>query len=365
MRVLQVIDSLALGGAEVLVSSLYPGFRQRGIECEYYLLRALGTNLEQELLGQGAHLHAPCSASVYSPLHILSLANHLRSRPYDLVHVHLFPAQLWAACGAQVARLHTPIIATEHSTQARRRRRWYRFVDHWMYRQYKAVASVSAAASASLAAWLPEVGNKTFECPNGIDIDAFALATTPGKQALFSLREDTPVIMCVGSLEYAKGHETLLRAVSLIPDAVLVLVGVGTLSEKLQSLAQELGIASRVRFLGIRVDVAQLLKAADIYVQPSRWESFGIAALEAMAAGKPIVASNIPGLKDVVGDSGLLVPPGDSDRLAQAIVSLLGDSTSRQRLALAAQIRARTFGLNSTLDCYERLYREVVKTVAT
>ena len=160
-----------------------------------------------------------------------------------------------------------------------------------------------------------------------------------------------------------KDHETLLRAVSLVPGVVLVLAGDGQLSEQLHTLADELGIASRVRFLGKRMDVPRLLKAVDVYVQPSLWEGFGIAALEAMAAGKPVVASNVPGLAEVIGDAGLLFSIGNAGQLAQHISTLLGDANYRQRLGQAAQKRSWMFSLDKTLDCYEKLYREVAGNV--
>ncbi len=359
MKVLQAIDSLALGGAEVLVANMHIGLRERGVECEYYLLHSEETPLERKITSQGARIHVPLSASVYSPLHIWALQNHLRKFKYDVVHVHLFPAQLWAACGARLARTTTPLVTTEHSTHARRRTRWYRGIDRWMYGQYQGIASVSPATTVNLAAWLPEVLGKVVVCPNGIDVDAIASAQTSGKQALLSVSESTPVLACVGSLETAKGHETLLRAVSLVPDVVVGLVGDGSLWAQLHTLAEELGIESRVRFLGKRMDVPQILKAVDVYVQPSLWEGFGIAALEAMAAGKPVVASNVPGLAEMVGDAGILFPVGNVDQLARSIATLLGDANLRQRLGEEAQQRSRMFSLDKTIDCYERLYREV------
>jgi glycosyltransferase involved in cell wall biosynthesis len=361
MRRLQVIDSLALGGAEVLVSGMYMGFRERGINCEYYLLRAEQTPIERKLASQGGIIHAPLEAPVYSARHIWALQKHLRAFEYDIVHVHLFPAQLWAACGARLAGKATPLVTTEHNTENRRRKRWYRGIDRWMYGQYQRIASISPATTANLVKWLPEVQDKVVECPNGINFDAFASASRSGKEGLFSLPESTIVVLCVASLDVRKGHDTLLRAVSLVPEIALVLVGDGPLSRELHNLADELGIASRVQFLGKRMDVPQLLKAADLYVQPSRVDGFGIAALEAMAAGKPIVASNIPGLADVVGDAGLLFPAGDAGQLAQRITTLLGDAGLRQRLAHSAQQRARTFGLEKTLDCYEQLYQDVMR----
>jgi glycosyltransferase involved in cell wall biosynthesis len=360
MKVLQVIDSLALGGAEVLVAELFTGFRSRSVQCEYYLLRSGKTPLEQKLVLQGARIYAPLRVSVYSPLHILALKRHLSTFQYDLVHVHLFPAQLWAACGALAARTTVPLITTEHSTRARRRTGCYRSIDRWMYRQYQYIAAISLGVADSLASWLPEVRTKVTECPNGVNIDAFALASKVDRRTLFRITSNLPAILCVGRLDTEKGHETLMRAISFIPDIVLVLVGDGPLLKPLRSLADKLGITSRVRFLGRRTDVPHLLKAADIYVQPSRWEGFGIAALEAMAAGKPIVASDVPGLAQVVGDAGLFFPPGDANQLAQRIGALLGDATLRKRLGDSARQRAMSFGIEKTLDCYEKLYRNVV-----
>lgn len=360
MRILQVIDSFAVGGAEVLVSSMHGGMRTRGIDCEYYVLRSGETPLAATLLEQDARIYAPLAASVYSPRHILAFEQHLRKHSYDLVHVHLFPAQLWAAAGARLARLKTPLVTTEHSTEVRRRKRWYHFIDRWMYAQYRLVTSVSTAVAANLESWLPETRSKIMECPNGIDIEAFSSATTPGKQALFSIAEETPVIMTVGSLEYVKGHETLLRAISFIPEVVLVVVGEGRLSGKLRQLAIELGIASRVQFLGRRRDVAQLLKAADVYVQPSRWESFCLAALEAMASGRAVIASDVPGLAQIVSPAGLLFTAGDASELADRIKLLLGNSAMRARLGAAAFKRARQFGLDATLDRYAAIYRQLL-----
>jgi glycosyltransferase involved in cell wall biosynthesis len=361
MRVLQVIDSLGLGGAEVLVSGMYMGFRERGINCEYYLLRAEQTPLERKLVSQGGIIHAPLEVPVHSARHIWALQKHLRAFEYDIVHVHLFPAQLWAACGARLAGKAIPLVTTEHSTENRRRKRWYRGIDQWMYGQYQRIASISPATTANLVKWLPEIQDKVVECPNGINFDAFASASTSGKQALFSVPENIPVALCVANLGFQKGHDTLLRAVSLVPSVVLVLAGDGLLSGQLHALANDLGIASRVQFLGKRMDVPQLLKAADLYVQPSRVDGFGIAALEAMAAGMPVIVSDAAGLAQVIGGAGLVFPIGDAEQLAQSITRLLSDASLRERLACSAQQRARRFGLDKTLDSYERLYREVVE----
>jgi glycosyltransferase involved in cell wall biosynthesis len=232
-----------------------------------------------------------------------------------------------------------------------------------MYGQYKRIASISVAATDSLTAWLPEVRSKVVLNPNGVSIDVFASSSTSGKQALFSIPEEVPVILCVGRFELVKDHRTLLHAVSLVPNVVLVLAGDGSLWGQLHELADALGIASRIRFVGRRTDIPDLLNAADLYVQPSRAEGFGIATLEAMAAGKPVVVSDVPGLAEVVGDAGLLFPVGDVSKLAERISTLLGDDAQRKCLAHSARRQARMFSLEKTMDSYEELYRDVTRTL--
>jgi len=361
MKVLQVIDSLRMGGAETLVARLHAGFRERGIECEYYLLSSQNSELEKGLLAQGARVHAPLKASVYSPRHIFALSGQLRTCKYDVVHVHLFPAQLWAAIAAKLTNTTASLITTEHSTANRRRNRFCFAMDRFMYAPYQRIACISDAARTNLVQWLAEASDKLVEVPNGIDVDEFAAAAALDKKTAFSIPdENLPVVISVGRLEDVKNHEILMRAISAIPNVHLAIVGTGPLEGRLRQLADTLGIAARVQFLGRRLDVSRLLKTADIYVQPSRWEGFGIAALEAMASGLPVVVSNVPGLAEVVADAGLRFPPGDHEQLVTCLKMLLENVELRQRLSRAARERAKQFSVAKTRDCYEGLYREVV-----
>jgi glycosyltransferase involved in cell wall biosynthesis len=363
MKVLQVIDSLGMGGAEVLVAQLHARFRERGIECEYYLLRSENSELEKGLLAQGARIHAPLKAPVYSPGHVMTLRAHLRASSYDVVHVHLFPAQLWAAIAARLTNSAGKLITTEHSTTNRRRRRWIRALDRFQYAAYRRIVCISAATLTDLVQWLPEVSGKVVEVPNGIDVDRFAFASALDKKEAFSIAdENLPVVLAVGRLEDVKDHESLMRAISAIPNVHLAIVGTGILLGKLSQLAETLGISDRLHFLGARSDVSRLLKTADIYAQPSRWEGLSMAVLEALASGSPIVASNVAGLAEVVADAGLLFPAGDHAQLAICLRRLLEDPELRQRLSRAARERAQAFSIVKTRDCYEKLYRKLVES---
>jgi len=359
--VLQVVDSLRAGGAEVLLESMFSALTQRGIECEFYVLHSEDAPLERSLIAKGARLHAPLRLSVYSPLHIQALARHLKEHRYDIVHVHLFPAQLWAAVAARVARTPARLLTTEHSTNNRRRRGAYWLIDAWMYRQYVSIACISNAVAEALARWLPEEEGKLRVCPNGVDTLAFEGSARTNKTEMFPTADGSSIVLSVGRMRYEKGHDITIRALSLVEDAELVLVGTGAETEALRSLAREIGVGDRVHFLGRREDVPRLMKAADVLVQASRWEGFGIAALEALASGLPVVASRVPGLGDLVGDAGLLFEAGDYLQLAEQLNRLLGDQCLRASLGAAGRIRAREFDIQKTVDCYVALYEENCK----
>jgi glycosyltransferase involved in cell wall biosynthesis len=147
-----------------------------------------------------------------------------------------------------------------------------------------------------------------------------------------------------------------------VPDAELVLVGDGDSRPEMQQLASDLGIRERVHFLGRRPDVPQLLKLADLFVYASHYEGFGIAAVEAMSSGLPVIASDVPGLKEVVEGAGRLVPPGNAEALAQAIDEILRSEQIRQRMAAASRKRAAYFSIDRTVSSMVKVYESVVRS---
>src|SRR5205085_5229851 len=128
----------------------------------------------------------------------------------------------------------------------------------------------------------------------------------------------------------------------------------------LKQLAGWLGFAPRVHFLGQRADVPELLKMADVYIHSTHSDGIGIAALEAMAAGLPVIASNVPGLAEVVGNAGILVPPRDTEALPRAIQGVLSDSVLKAKLATAAAARASAFDISQTIAQHVELYQRLL-----
>jgi len=203
--------------------------------------------------------------------------------------------------------------------------------------------------------------------PNGIPVDEY----TPNPEAraqfraAYGVEPDARVIVHVGRFVPLKNHALLIQAFALLEASIplyLWLVGDGELRPAMEQLAQELGVAHRVRFWGIREDVPAILNAADIFTLPSQHEGNPMSVMEAMAAGLPVVASRVGGIPELVeeGKTGLLVPPGEVHSLQQALLSLVRNPDLCLQMGRAARQRAvERFDIRQTVRQYEALYEQL------
>lgn len=204
--------------------------------------------------------------------------------------------------------------------------------------------------------------------PNGIPTEEYA--PNPAKRVQFrqahSVEPDAVVIVHVGRFVELKNHALLLQAFAQLRSEsplYLWLVGDGELRPAMEQRARELGIAERVRFWGVRADVADILNAADLFTLPSQYEGNPMSVMEAMAAGLPVVATAVGGVPELVEDqrTGILVPPEDCSSLTQALQLLLNDETRRRQMGQAALQRARNcFDIRQTVRAYENLYEQLL-----
>lgn len=204
-------------------------------------------------------------------------------------------------------------------------------VDAW-------VAVAGVVAEALVAGGAPRA--RVHEIANGVEVAALERAAEAPLPAGVPAG-DAPLVVCAARLEAVKGVEHLVRAAALLPRARVAIAGDGPLLEQLRELAVELGLSDRLALLGRVTPVAPLLAAADVVVLPSRSEGLPMAALEAMALGKPVVASRVGGLPEAVEDgvTGVLVPPSDPDALAAALAELLGDPERARAMGEAGRAR--------------------------
>ncbi len=362
MKILEVIVNLRVGGAEVLLKNLCGIWRASGAEVTIYVLSKSDGWIEQELRASGIQIVHSGLSFRYAPWQVARLAQHLRRTQYDVIHAHLFPAQLCVSLAARIVGLSTPLVTTEHSTWNRRRRLGFRTVERFLYARYDSVICISEAAEIGLKKWLAPQPCNSCVIYNGID----------GSQFLSRRQADEPprsskraVLLCVGSLCARKNQAVIIRALVHIPGADLILVGEGRMRGALEKLAGDLGVRERVRLLGPRQDVADLLSTADVYIQSSVEDGFCLAVVEAMSVGLPVVASDVPGMRDVVADGGILFDPNSPEGLSKCVNELLSQRSLRTQCASRAQERAAQFGIDKTAVGYWNLYESLCKRVST
>ncbi len=204
--------------------------------------------------------------------------------------------------------------------------------------------------------------------PNGIDLHRFSDVKSdplPLRRAM-GMGEGDVLCAVIGRLVPVKGHEVFLKAFKIVREkaahAHAVIIGDGELKERLRQMSVELGLGNAVSWLGHRDDIPQLLRAVDIVVQPSLNEGFGLAVVEAQAAGRPVVATRVGGLPEAVkeGETALLVPPNDPEALARAMLELMKDPARRETMGRQGQewVRER-FTIERMINDTLRLYESV------
>ena len=283
------------------------------------------------------------------------------AKKYDIIHAHLFPSGYLAVLANLFA--DKPIIYTEHSTNNRRRSKSYlRPIERWIYSRYSIIAGISVHTTKALREWLKSEnieGNST-TVYNGINLESFKSNQRYLAKDVFG-REGKPVIMISRFVE-AKDQATLVKAIPLIEDKdiFIVFVGDGYKKEECLELTREMGVENRCLFLGERQDVVQLIMASYLGVQSSLWEGFGLTAIEMMAGGLPVIASDVPGLGDIVRGAGITFPKGDYTALAKAINTLAANPDEYDRIKALCQERAKEYDINITVNKYIELYRNVL-----
>ena len=292
------------------------------------------------------------------------LARRIRAEDPTVFHAHLtWPLSCrFGLLAAKRARVPVIVATAQLFMELDRSRPWHRAEQRLMAACVDRYLAVSDEVAERLQSSLRISARKIEVVRNGIPLDRFAGAT-PGALARTLPGDERPLVLTVARLDLQKGHTYLLQAAALVPDAVFALVGEGDQRAALEAQARGLGIQDRVLFLGHRTDIPELLAACDLFVLPSLFEGFPLSVLEAMAAGKAVIASDIGGTDEAVvhRETGILVPPGDAAVLAGAIRTLLGDSGMARRFGQAGQTKAlREFSAERMVRRVSEIYEELL-----
>jgi len=297
------------------------------------------------------------------PRMVRQLRRLVRQEEIDVLHLHMVHATI---IGGLAAFLPTraKVVVSKHYLYSMLSRTALRVVDRFFTNRADAVAAVSKAVADDLERHGIAAGRDRV-IHNGIDLDAFDGRSS--KPASVDLSESAPLLASFGNLHPRKGHEYAVMAMPDIlrehPTARLMLVGEGPRHAYLEALAKSLGIQASIMMRGFEPNVPALMLSVDVCVHPSLDEPFGIALLEAMAAGKPVVATSVDGIPEIIehGANGLLVPPRDPKAIADAVLALLRNEPFRERTGAAGRARVeREFTIQETVRSYEALYEQIV-----
>ena len=287
-----------------------------------------------------------------------------RRERFDLVVTHTskggFIGRLAARLAGAQRIVHHAHGFAFRETQGKRTRQFYILLERLAARACNVILSVSEDHRRDAIRERVAPAEKIVTILNGIQVDSFSRTPMTEARQKVGLEEQGPLIGVASRLAPKKGMEDLIEAFRRMhafhPPARLVILGEGPSNMDLRRQAQSTGVANRIHFAGFRRDIPELLAAFDIIVQPSISEGLSLAILEGMAAGKPVVACDIPGNREILvaGVNGILVPPSDPSALAKAFRWLLDNSEEARRLGEAAHA-----------DCRKRFSQErmVVETL--
>jgi glycosyltransferase involved in cell wall biosynthesis len=353
MRILQVLAGLHLGGAEQLTAELCAWLQRQRHE-------AIVANLTEEVTllpvfrKRGVRVEQAIDRELYSrvyPRRLISLLYHYRP---DVVHCH---NTAWLKSAAACRWTRTPCVFTLHNYHEAwllQHRRWLR----WASGATDYVVGVAPGIDRLMVEILGIPPERAVYIRNGVP-DIYQ-PEPPPPQWNANVPTGARVMGMVGRFDWQqKDQATLVRAFSLVISKMegvhLVFIGDGASRAQVECLTQELGVANRVHFLGLRQDVSVLLHALEVFVLSSNVEGESLAILEAMSAQRPIVATAVGGTPGLLanGECGLLVPPGDPQAMAEAILELLTNKEKAQQLARNARQR---FLEHFTIDAMGRRY---------
>ena len=353
-RVLHVAKVAGISGSENHLLLLLPALRERGFDVRFVMLHEgepAAAELAERLEANGVDVERLDLSWAGDPRAFARLVRIVRRVRPEILHTHLVHADFHGLAAGRLARVPV-LVSTKHGFNPFRSGRAFAAADRAVGR----LADVHIAISAGLASYLG--ASEGFD-PRSFEVVHYGIEAGPPPPPL----PGAPRLAVVGRFVPIKGHDALLRALARVrqqlPEVTLEIAGDGPLEPELRATVSRLGLGERVSFLGRVAPPGPVFERAEVVVVPSFGEGFGMVVLEAMERGRPVVASDVGGLPEIVADgrTGLLVPPSDPEAFAAAIVELAGDPARAADMGAAGRTRALAeFSQERCTDRIEAIY---------
>ena len=359
INVMQVVLSLEYGGLEKVVINLAERLDREKFHTSICCLDKLG-ELAEEAKEKGIKVVMVKRRPGIDFFLPFRLAHILKKERVNLLHTHNMGPLFYGSLAAWLARV--PIVLNTRHGRERK------IGSQWIWRLNNEIITISEDAKKELSISNRINSEKIRVIYNGIETKQYITKTNIYKVKKVLNINSTLVIGTVARLSPEKDQFTLLEAFSKIAQMVdsvkLVIVGDGILRQELERRSKSLGIKDKVLFLGFRQNISEILSIFDVFVLSSLTEGIPLTLLEAMAAGKPVVATNVGGNPEVVvdGETGFLVPPKNPEKMAEAIITLLKNEELAMKMGEAGRKRVEEkFSLERMVREYEEIYRNLLK----
>lgn len=367
VHVLHIQKVAGIAGSENHLLTLLPRLREHGYAPAMLVLADRNDRPDtfvERMRESGISTEIMPMISDVAPLLLLRLVRFIRTSSCDLVHTHLLHADLYGRLAGRVAG--AKVISTYHCDDPFHLIRGIRHLDRLTALLCSQIICISESVRAFVRNRIGLRADRLSVVSYGLDPDRLCHASENLRRIL-GLGDSTILVGIVARLTAQKGHIYLLQAmhevITQIPSCHLVVIGDGEERQRLQALTISLGIKEHVHFLGYRCDASSLIRELNIFALPSLYEGFGLVVLEAMAAAKPIIATLVSAIPELVadGESGVLVPPRDSKALAQGIVRLATEPFFARKLGQEGRARLeRLFTVDKMLQGTVQVYRAVI-----
>ncbi len=371
IRVAHIITGLGVGGAETALTRLIASTDRARFEHTVISLGGPDDPMAARVAEAGVRLETMRFGKGLPAAGLLRLASKLRRLRPDVIQSWMYHANLAALAASLAVPGRSPLVwnvrsAVSGLASERRRTRWIAALGGRLSRFADVIVYCSRAGAREHEQTLGFDASRTQVIPNGFDLEVFqpSLERRQRIRRRLGLDDATPAVASIARWHPVKDHLTLLRAAAQVAaEARFVLAGTGVdwNNRMLVESVRSLGLEGRVRLLGERRDIPAILAGMDLFVSPSRSEAFSNTIGEAMATGVPCVVTDVGDSAWIVGDTGVVVPPGEPEALAAAVKGFLGAPPEIRRAAgIAARARiAESFSLERTTTAYEELYESM------
>lgn len=368
MNICYIITGLEPGGAEKLVLDFARKIGESNHRCIVCSLFGKG-KLWEDTQMRNVEVIFLSRKSKRNPLIIFSLYRILKRIKADIVHTHLIHATLYGILAARLAGIRVR-FTTEHNTSNWQSQYFLlHFLYRWIVQKNKKLFAISEAVKQRMISIGKLDEAKIDVLYNGIDVENFPYNRSYSKK--HKQNYNKPVIGTIGRLDPRKGFRYLLEAAVVIiqrfPESTILIIGDGKERSFLEEYRVTLGLKNEnIRFLGFRRNTEMYLNQMDVFILPSLEEGLGIAILEAMASGVPVVATSVGGIPEIVihGETGILVEPKNPKALAEATISLLNNSTKAKRISRRArEMVVEKFSLDGAVHRLLKEYRQCLEDV--